>query len=393
LINGSWPETPTQTLIEANNGDEYFGSSIAMSGGTAVIGSDGYGGASEEEGPGAAFVFSQSGTTWSQTAELVAIGGEDYDNFGGSVALYGTTILVGSRLHEVGSNVNQGAAYLFDQSGPTSWTQEAELTSSSDGATDGAAGDQFGYSVALTATSAFVGAPAHAVGGEADAGSVYVFTGSGSSWSLSQELTDPADETDDVFGGSMAVSGSSAFIGAVGAADNDGGAYVFGLSGSSWSQSQPILVAGDGADGASFGAALAISGANAFIGASGGGSDEIGSTYALNSLSVDPVGAPVTAEAFAGWSSSDTCICRASGSGDGQSVNPSSPVTYHPKSGGKAPYPDTIDPRVGDFYETTTDVSVPGPGVPLQFTRTYDSQVSQTEAPGPLGYGWSTISE
>ncbi len=54
---------------------------------------------------------------------------------------------------------------------------------------------------------------------------------------------------------------------------------------------------------------------------------------------------------------------------------------------------DPVNTATGDDYETTTDLNVPGPGVPLQFVRTYDSQAAQAEvngglAPGPLGYGW-----
>ena len=75
------------------------------------------------------------------------------DQFGYSVAISGGTALVGAYNHEVGSNTWQGAAYVFTDSGST-WSQQAELT-----ATDGAAYDLFGCSVSLSGATALVGAP------------------------------------------------------------------------------------------------------------------------------------------------------------------------------------------------------------------------------------------
>lgn len=78
---------------------------------------------------------------WIQQAELTASDGAAGDLFGFSVALSDGTIVVGAPHHMVGSNQYQGAAYVFVQSGGT-WNQQAELT-----AADGAANDFFGWSV------------------------------------------------------------------------------------------------------------------------------------------------------------------------------------------------------------------------------------------------------
>ena len=107
-------------------------------------------------------------------------------------------------------------------------------------------------------------------------------------------------------------------------------------------------------------------------------SNPYGGLAVLTNSGVSPVdGAPLNKDANAGGSQFESsCTCY-----------------FPPNSGGKKPVAEPIDPRVGDFYETTTDVTVPGAGIPLQFTRTYDSQVAQEQAsadtPGPLGYGWS----
>jgi len=96
-------------------------------------------------------VFVESGGTWSQQAELTASDGAAYDNFGWSVALSSSTVVVGAPHHMVGSNITQGAAYVFAESGGT-WNQQAELTSS-----DGVAYDYFGSSVAIGGSSVVAG--------------------------------------------------------------------------------------------------------------------------------------------------------------------------------------------------------------------------------------------
>jgi hypothetical protein len=112
----------------------------------------------------------QSGTTWSQQAELTASDGAEGDNFGISVAVDGSTALVGALNHTVGSNGAQGAAYLFVQSG-TTWSQQAELTAS-----DGGTGEaQLGTSVAVSGSAAVAGAPWHNDGSNKWQGAAYVF--------------------------------------------------------------------------------------------------------------------------------------------------------------------------------------------------------------------------
>ena len=90
----------------------------------------------------------ESGNTWTQQAELTASDGAASDDFGYSVAVSGTTAVVGAW----GRHSATGAAYVFGESANT-WTQQAELTAS-----DGAASDDFGYSVAVSGTTAVVGA-------------------------------------------------------------------------------------------------------------------------------------------------------------------------------------------------------------------------------------------
>jgi hypothetical protein len=233
----------------AATGDD-FGWSVAISGSTVVVGADQDG----NGGSGAAYVFVRSGTTWSQQATLADPGGAGGDLFGYSVAVSGSTAVVGAE----GSNSSTGAAYVFVRSG-TTWSQQAPLTAS-----DGAPDDFFGVSVAVSGSTAVVGAD----GNNTFAGAGYVFVRSGTNWSQQAEIADPGAALDDFFGVSVAVSGSTAVVGATGANSGTGAAYVFVRSGTNWSQ-QAELTASDAASGADFGDSVALTGATLAVGADG----------------------------------------------------------------------------------------------------------------------------
>jgi len=114
-------------------------------------------------------VFVRSGGTWSQQQKLTALDGAGDDEFGYSAALSGDTVLVGAVWDDVGANTNQGSAYVFVRSGDT-WSQQQKLMAS-----DGAVGDRFGSSVALSGDTALVGAYVDAVGANTEQGSAEVF--------------------------------------------------------------------------------------------------------------------------------------------------------------------------------------------------------------------------
>lgn len=141
----------------------YFGASVALSGGTLVVGAP-----EDSNANGAAYFFELSGNTWSQQAKVTASDVGVFDHFGTSVALSGSTAVVGSRDHSGG--FGPGAAYVF-VNGVNGWFQQAELT-----APDGGGGDYYGNSVAVSGATAWVGAPLHTVGGNAEQGAAYVYT-------------------------------------------------------------------------------------------------------------------------------------------------------------------------------------------------------------------------
>ncbi len=164
-----------QAYLKASNtgADDNFGNSVAVAGDTVVVGApledsnatgvDGDGTNNGASDAGAAYVFTRSGATWTQQAYLKASNTGASDQFGYSVAVAGDTLVVGARFegsNATGVDGNQadnnaleaGAAYVFTRSGAT-WSQQAYLKASNTGG-----GDRFGTSVAVTGDTVVIGA-------------------------------------------------------------------------------------------------------------------------------------------------------------------------------------------------------------------------------------------
>ncbi|MCH7820343.1 MAG: T9SS type A sorting domain-containing protein [Candidatus Marinimicrobia bacterium] len=146
-----------------NAAGDEFGRSASISGDYAVVGAE----FDDDNGTdaGSAYVFKRSGTSWAQEAKLLASDGAAGDVFGFSVSISGDYAVVGA--HDDGDH--SGSAYLFKRTG-TSWTEEAKLLAS-----DGAAGDHFGV-VSISGGYVVVGAYFDDDNGT-DAGSAYLYTG------------------------------------------------------------------------------------------------------------------------------------------------------------------------------------------------------------------------
>jgi len=273
---GTWSQ---QAELIPSDGVAYdgFGESVAISGSTVMVGSVCHPGAAGSCGPGAVYVFDGSGGTWSQQAELKASDGVGADHFGWSIAMDSNLAVIGAYNKEVRGHSAQGAAYVFGLSSGN-WTQQAELT-----AADGLYNDEFGYTVALSGSTIVIGAPDRTVGSNQAQGEAYVFTGSGATWSQQAEVTSSDGEAGDFFAWSVAVDGSTAVMGAPchprnGFAFCQGGpgaAYVFGESAGTWSQ-QAELTSSDGVDGDAFGNSVSLSGSTAVMGAPLHAATEVG---------------------------------------------------------------------------------------------------------------------
>ena len=250
-----------QAKLTAGDGSavDHFGNSIAISGDTVVVGAR----ADNDSGAdsGSAYVYVRSGSIWSQQAKLTGSDGAADDFFGISVAVSGDTAVVGAR-NDDDSGADSGSAYVYVRSG-SAWSQQAKLT-----AGDGATGDLFGLSVAVSGDTAVVGAVWDDDNG-GNSGSAYVFVRSGSVWSEQAKLTPSDGAAGDQFGLSVAISGDTVVTGGDGDDDkgsSSGSAYVFVRSGSSWSE-QAKLTPSDGAASDVFGRSVAISGDTAVVGA------------------------------------------------------------------------------------------------------------------------------
>ena len=253
-----------QAKLVASDGaaEDWFGADVALSrdGNTAIIG------APQDDGPatnqGAVYIYTRSGSTWTQQTKLAAAAGSE-SKFGWSVALNddGSTAVIGAPWEQIGSNISQGATYVFTRTGAV-WTQQAKLLAS-----DGSSGDLFGTSVALSSNgnTALVASVYDDIAFVDNQGSAYAFTRSGTTWSQEAKLVASDGARLDGFGDSVALSsdGNTALIGApsddVGTREDQGSAYVFSRSGSAWSQTAK-LTAADGDTGYSFGISVALSG-------------------------------------------------------------------------------------------------------------------------------------
>jgi hypothetical protein len=254
-----------QAQLTADDGatSDTFGRAVAISGDTAVVGA-GFDRVGTNNSQGSAYVFVRSGTTWVQQAHLTASDGAGDDWFGIAVAISGDTIVVGAGADDVGADAQQGSAYVFVRSG-TTWTQQAKLTAS-----DGAAGDTLGSSVAIFGDTVVAGADSDDVGLNAAQGSAYVFVRSGTTWTQQARLTASDGAAEDFFGFSVAISGDTAVVGAnwddIGSNNHQGSAYVFVRSGTTWAQQAKLTAGREGAAGDAFGNSVAVSGETAVIG-------------------------------------------------------------------------------------------------------------------------------
>ena len=226
---GGWTSMTQTAELAASDGAAltFFGSSVAISGDTIVVGA---GGTTVNGNPhqGAAYVFVKPGNGWknmNQNAKLTSSDGYVGDDFGASVAISGNTVVVGAPYASIGSDFQQGAAYVFVKPGGgwANMTQTAKLTSS-----DGAASDIFGGSVAVDGATIVVGASEASVSGNTSAGKVYAFVQPGNTWTnmtQTAEFTASDAISDDYMGTSVAINGNTVVAGSP--SDYSGSAYVF----------------------------------------------------------------------------------------------------------------------------------------------------------------------
>jgi len=264
----NWGEVKKLTAGDGTHND-CFGWTVSISGDTAIVGAP-----YDDDNvaySGSAYIFfrDQNGAdNWGEVKKITASVGEEYDRFGHSVSISGDTAIVGA------FGVDGGSAYIFfrDQNGADNWGEVKKITAS-----DGEAGDLFGWSVSISGDTVMVGAYGGDDNGH-DSGSAYIFSrdwGGSNNWGEVKKITASDGAHDDSFGNSVSISGATAIIGAFYDGYNgtaSGSAYVFSCDQrgvDNWGEVKKIT-SSDGAGAGYFGYSVSISGDTVIVGAEGG---------------------------------------------------------------------------------------------------------------------------
>src|SRR5215203_1158845 len=174
---------------------------------------------------------------WTQRQKITSTPRGVGAQFGNAVAINGGTMVVGARFDSTTAS-QAGAAYVYVLSGST-WTQQAVLL-----APDGALGDKFGYSVAISEDTIVVGSY-NDDSPLSNAGSAYVFVRSGTIWSFQQKLTASDGTADDEFGNAVGIIGETIVVGShfadLPGNSQAGSAFIYRRTGTVWAQTQKLL--------------------------------------------------------------------------------------------------------------------------------------------------------
>jgi hypothetical protein len=241
------------TVISPATGENDYGRSVAATGDLIAVGDP------RLVEPGRVLTYRREGGAWVSETTLLAPSAAGGDQYGHAVAVGGTILVVGA----YDADGNAGAAAVYRRTG-ASWVFEEELTAS-----DGDAGDQFGWSVATDGTRVLVGARSDENDGTMPVGSAYVFRHDGAAWVEEAKLVDPNGATLDLFGDAVTIDGTTALVGAPndqGPGVGAGAAHVFERTGNAWSHLVE-LKASDASSSERFGASLALAGDVAAVGA------------------------------------------------------------------------------------------------------------------------------
>jgi hypothetical protein len=213
-VGGRWKQVAE---LKGSGSFENFGVSVAISGTTIIVGSD-----LDARAAGRAYIFTETSGHWKQAAELEG-DNTPYHGFGLAVAISGSTVVV----TEPGFSKGAGGIYVFTNTGGR-WRPTAELT----GGPDTPAHDNLGLSVAISGTTIVVGGGA--AKDPQDAGFVCVFTEAAGHWKEAAVLHGSDDVFKYGFGYSVGVSGTTIVVGAWTIASYVGRLYIFKKTATGW---------------------------------------------------------------------------------------------------------------------------------------------------------------
>ncbi|MFN8440185.1 MAG: Ig-like domain-containing protein [Caldilineaceae bacterium] len=259
---------------------DWFGAAVALSSDTLAVGAQGDD-VDGKSNQGSLYLFGRNeiarnagGTdNWILLKQVMASDGATDDNFASALAIAGDLLVVGAETDDVGAGIDQGSAYLFARNagGVDNWGLLKQLIAS-----DGTSSDNFGSAVAIDDEFVAIGAPSKAVGGAFSQGVVYLFqrnAGGADNWGEVKKLTASDGAASDQFGISLALNQATLAVGAYGADlngnDAQGAAYLFARHHGrpdTWGEVRKV-VAGDGAASDWFGWSVALAGDQLVVGA------------------------------------------------------------------------------------------------------------------------------
>ncbi len=297
--SAGWSDMTETAVLGASDSlaGDYLGYSVAIDGDVVVAGA--YGDDTNGSDAGAVYIYEKPSSGWedmNETVKLTAPDAATGDNFGKSVAISGDSAVIGSHSDD-NTYLNAGAAYLFKKN-PAGWASGSEVSKFT--ASDAAAHDAFGNSVAIDGNTVVVGAYNNDDAGT-NSGSVYLFQKPLSGWTDSTEtakLTASDAMSGDFFGNSVAIANDAVLVGAhqrdSNVGSNSGAVYFFKKPLAGWSSTteNSRIVANDASAYGVFGVCVAMDGDSAVVGSYGSSANGSfsGAAYALkNTLDINTI--------------------------------------------------------------------------------------------------------
>lgn len=255
-------ENSTVSTSETDStGLHYYGRSIDIYGDRVIVGAPARDVGSNLN-QGKAYIFVKSDNSWELEDIITASDGDELDFFGVSVAMHGDYAIVGASTKQVGTYENMGKVYFFKRTGST-WNEEYNQAPF-----DGYSNDYFGSSVDIYNDYAVVGSPwkdlAPANTFQTEHGKIYIFQRSGTAWNLIHDSTAPDNESGDRFGYSVSLDSLQIIVGAP-EKDNHGKVYILNEAAGSWTHTIGFT-ASDNQTGDSFGESVHLYKNTAIIG-------------------------------------------------------------------------------------------------------------------------------
>ncbi|MCC7313301.1 MAG: VCBS repeat-containing protein [Planctomycetes bacterium] len=261
------PDLPPTEVVRLTASDpeaeDRFGIAVGIDADTAVVGAY-FDDHSAGLNAGSAYVFDRVQGVWVESAILTATDAAAGDQFGRSVAISGGTIVVGASTDDLPAGVDAGAAYVFIRLNGA-WIEQAKLT-----AADAAANDRFGNWVAIDGDTALIGSYLDDHAGGIDAGSAYVFVRENGIWSQQAKLVAQDAAVLDQFGVLLSIDDDTAVVGShlvnLPQGADAGAAYVFERLNGVWAQTARLTASNAGANDR-FGQSVVVSGETIVVGA------------------------------------------------------------------------------------------------------------------------------